>query len=63
MKKAVAYQTPCMEEEKRAAALANSADPDEPKYNGVIIMATVEGYVHDVGKNIVGIVLGYNYFK
>merc|ERR1712137_771430 len=63
MKKAVAHLTPFMEEEKRAAAIANGEDPDQPKYNGVVVMATVKGDVHDIGKNIVGVVLGCNNFK
>merc|ERR1719421_351954 len=63
MKKAVGYLTPFMEEEKRAAALENGEDPDQPKYNGVVLMATVKGDVHDIGKNIVGVVLGCNNYK
>jgi len=63
MKKAVAHLTPFMEEEKRAAAIAAGTDPDEPKYNGVVLMATVKGDVHDIGKNIVGVVLGCNNYK
>mmetsp|Transcript_69181 Transcript_69181/g.156889 ORF Transcript_69181/g.156889 Transcript_69181/m.156889 type:complete len:1274 (+) Transcript_69181:67-3888(+) len=63
MKKAVGYLTPFMEEEKRAAALASGEDPDQPKYNGVVLMATVKGDVHDIGKNIVGVVLGCNNYK
>merc|ERR550514_1200014 len=63
MKKAVAYLTPFMDEEKRAAALAKGEDPDQPKWNGVVLMATVKGDVHDIGKNIVGVVLGCNNFK
>merc|ERR1712038_1205895 len=62
-KKAVAHLTPFMEEEKRAAAIANGEDPDQPKYNGVVLMATVKGDVHDIGKNIVGVVLGCNNYK
>merc|ERR1719281_288078 len=63
MKKAVAHLVPFMEEEKRQAAIANGEDPDQPKYNGVVLMATVKGDVHDIGKNIVGVVLGCNNFK
>jgi len=63
MKKAVGWLTPFMDEEKRAAALANGTDPDQPKYNGVVLMATVKGDVHDIGKNIVGVVLGCNNYK
>lgn len=50
MKKAVAYLMPFMEEEKTAGA----------KPQGRIVMATVKGDVHDIGKNIVGVVLQCN---
>merc|ERR1711904_236797 len=63
MKKAVAHLIPFMEEEKRQAALAAGEDPDQPKYNGTVLMATVKGDVHDIGKNIVGVVLGCNNYK
>ncbi len=52
MKKAVAYLLPFMEEEKRLSG--------ESKPQGRIVMATVKGDVHDIGKNIVGVVLGCN---
>ena len=54
MKKAVAYLLPFMEEEKRAAGLEAAAA------RGKILLATVKGDVHDIGKNIVGVVLGCN---
>ncbi len=57
MKKAVAHLIPYIEEEKR---LSGSTASDNA---GVIIMATVKGDVHDIGKNIVGVVLGCNNFK
>jgi len=63
MKKAVGWLIPFMEEEKRAAALLSGEDPDQPKYNGTVLMATVKGDVHDIGKNIVGVVLGCNNYK
>lgn len=63
MKKAVAHLIPFMEEEKRLAALASGENPDQPKWNGTVLMATVKGDVHDIGKNIVGVVLGCNNFK
>jgi len=63
MKKAVAHLTPFMEEEKRLAAIEKGEDPDQPKWNGVVLMATVKGDVHDIGKNIVGVVLGCNNYK
>jgi len=53
MKKAVAYLMPYMEAEKAAGS-------GEHKARGKILMATVKGDVHDIGKNIVGVVLGCN---
>jgi 5-methyltetrahydrofolate--homocysteine methyltransferase len=53
MKKAVAYLMPFMEEEKAAAAAAGEVT----RTQGKILMATVKGDVHDIGKNIVGVVL------
>jgi 5-methyltetrahydrofolate--homocysteine methyltransferase len=35
----------------------------EVKYNGTVVLATVKGDVHDIGKNIVGVVLGCNNYK
>lgn len=58
MKKAVAYLLPFMEAE-RAAGGAESAR----KARGKIVMATVKGDVHDIGKNIVGVVLGCNDYE
>ena len=59
MKKAVAYLTPYMEEEKRLAAAAGG----EVKAKAKIVMATVKGDVHDIGKNIVGVVLACNGYE
>ena len=59
MKKAVAYLTPFMEAEKEAAGGAAG----EPSYNGTVVLATVKGDVHDIGKNIVGVVLGCNNYR
>ncbi|MFC5743542.1 methionine synthase [Dyella tabacisoli] len=56
MKKAVAYLLPFIEEEKLRTG-------DVGKNNGVIVMATVKGDVHDIGKNIVGVVLRCNNFE
>jgi 5-methyltetrahydrofolate--homocysteine methyltransferase len=56
MKKAVAYLTPYMEAEKAEQAAAGQA----VKTQGKIILATVKGDVHDIGKNIVGVVLACN---
>lgn len=53
MKKAVAHLIPFMEEEKRELGLEDEA-------KGKILMATVKGDVHDIGKNIVGVVLSCN---
>jgi 5-methyltetrahydrofolate--homocysteine methyltransferase len=62
MKQAVAYLMPFMEEEK-ARNLANGATSDGRNAAGKIVLATVKGDVHDIGKNIVGIVLQCNNFK
>jgi 5-methyltetrahydrofolate--homocysteine methyltransferase len=56
MKKAVAYLTPFMEAEKAELAAAGHV----VKTQGKIILATVKGDVHDIGKNIVGVVLACN---
>ena len=52
MKKAVAYLLPYLEDEKDAGSSA-----------GKILLATVKGDVHDIGKNIVGVVLGCNGYE
>ncbi len=56
MKQAVAHLVPFIEEEKR-----RSGSVGKPK--GTIVMATVKGDVHDIGKNIVGVVLQCNNFE
>jgi 5-methyltetrahydrofolate--homocysteine methyltransferase len=56
MKQAVGHLVPYIEEEKRL-----SGDAGKPK--GTIVMATVKGDVHDIGKNIVGVVLQCNNFE
>ncbi|MEO7600257.1 MAG: methionine synthase [Opitutus sp.] len=59
MKKSVAYLTPFMEEEKRQlVAGGGTARP-----NGKFLIATVKGDVHDIGKNIVGVVLACNNYE
>jgi len=63
MKKAVAHLIPFMETEKRAKALAEGTDPDKPMWAGTVLLATVKGDVHDIGKNIVGVVLGCNNYQ
>ncbi|MEE8325683.1 MAG: methionine synthase, partial [candidate division NC10 bacterium] len=55
MKKAVAYLTPLMEAEKQAA--------NQVKSRTKLVFATVKGDVHDIGKNIVGVVLGCNDYE
>jgi 5-methyltetrahydrofolate--homocysteine methyltransferase len=55
MKQAVAHLIPFIEEEKKRLGTA-------PKPKGKIVMATVKGDVHDIGKNIVGVVLQCNNF-
>ncbi len=55
MKKAVAYLTPFMEAEKEGS--------EGPQHRGTIVMATVKGDVHDIGKNIVGVVMRCNNFE
>jgi 5-methyltetrahydrofolate--homocysteine methyltransferase len=59
MKKSVAYLTPFMEEEKRVMVAAGGV----ARTQGKIIMATVKGDVHDIGKNIVGVVLACNNYE
>ena len=54
MKKAVAYLTPYLEAEKQASGARVEAR---------VVMATVKGDVHDIGKNIVGVVLGCNNYE
>jgi 5-methyltetrahydrofolate--homocysteine methyltransferase len=66
MKKAVAYLIPFMEEEKKRTLIEKGLDPsveDDSRYAGKVLMATVKGDVHDIGKNIVGVVLGCNNYK
>ena len=59
MKKAVAYLTPFMEAEKASLAAAGKT----VKTQGKIVLATVKGDVHDIGKNIVGVVLACNNYE
>ena len=56
MKRAVAYLEPFMAEEKRLSG-------DAAKDRGTILLATVKGDVHDIGKNIVGVVLACNNYR
>jgi 5-methyltetrahydrofolate--homocysteine methyltransferase len=57
MKQAVAYLMPFMEQEKKEKGL------EKKNSNGKIVMATVKGDVHDIGKNIVGVVLQCNNYE
>ncbi len=59
MKRAVAHLEPYMEEERARAEAAGEA----VEAQGTIVMATVKGDVHDIGKNIVGVVLGCNNYR
>jgi 5-methyltetrahydrofolate--homocysteine methyltransferase len=79
MKRAVAYLEPFMEAEKLARAARKRQDgqegqdgqdgqdglerPDGRDGKGTIVLATVKGDVHDIGKNIVGVVLGCNSYR
>ncbi len=69
MKKAVGYLLPFMEAEKRNKMIAEGKDPDiiDPDdtsaFAGTVLIATVKGDVHDIGKNIVAVVLGCNNYK
>ena len=56
MKKAVGYLTPFIEAEK-------AGEGGERQYDGKLVLATVKGDVHDIGKNIVGVVLGCNNYE
>jgi 5-methyltetrahydrofolate--homocysteine methyltransferase len=57
MKQAVAYLMPFMEQEKKDKGIEKKSS------NGKIVMATVKGDVHDIGKNIVGVVLQCNNYE
>uniref|UniRef100_A0AAQ5XXV2 Methionine synthase n=1 Tax=Amphiprion ocellaris TaxID=80972 RepID=A0AAQ5XXV2_AMPOC len=65
MKKAVGHLIPFMEKEREEmmASSSSSADMEMDPYQGTIVLATVKGDVHDIGKNIVGVVLGCNNFR
>jgi 5-methyltetrahydrofolate--homocysteine methyltransferase len=66
MKKSVAILTPYIElekEERKAAHLAAGTVNEEAAGAAKVLMATVKGDVHDIGKNIVGVVLGCNGYE
>ncbi|MBT0768853.1 methionine synthase [Kineosporia sp. J2-2] len=62
MKRAVAYLEPYMEAEK-AEALRLGTTTTSRSHQGKVVLATVKGDVHDIGKNIVGVVLGCNNYE
>ena len=64
MKRAVKYLEPFMEAEKAELAARGGPETDaRPRGNGKVVLATVKGDVHDIGKNIVGVVLGCNNYE
>jgi len=65
MKKAVNYLAPFIEEEKKMQNSLKSKENqvEHSSYNGTIVLATVKGDVHDIGKNIVGLVLSCNNYR
>jgi 5-methyltetrahydrofolate--homocysteine methyltransferase len=70
MKQAVAYLLPFMEAQKAEDQRSKMEDPSSPpdplssaSSQATIVLATVKGDVHDIGKNIVGVVLGCNNYK
>ncbi|XP_069373353.1 methionine synthase isoform X1 [Paralichthys olivaceus] len=63
MKKAVGHLIPFMEEERKAMMASSGSTEEIDPYQGTIVLATVKGDVHDIGKNIVGVVLGCNNFR
>ncbi|XP_067285930.1 methionine synthase [Pseudorasbora parva] len=63
MKKAVGHLIPFMEKERQQRMMMTGSDEDVDPYQGTVLLATVKGDVHDIGKNIVGVVLGCNNFR
>ncbi|XP_077359227.1 methionine synthase isoform X1 [Festucalex cinctus] len=63
MKKAVGHLIPFMEKERKEMLTLSGSTEDTNPYQGTVILATVKGDVHDIGKNIVGVVLGCNNFR
>ncbi|MFB9903173.1 methionine synthase [Allokutzneria oryzae] len=61
MKRSVAYLEPFMEAEKEQARLEGREEAERGQ--GKVVLATVKGDVHDIGKNIVGVVLGCNNYE
>ncbi|XP_045673590.1 methionine synthase isoform X3 [Phyllostomus hastatus] len=63
MKKAVGHLIPFMEKEREKTRVLSGTVEEEDPYHGTIVLATVKGDVHDIGKNIVGVVLSCNNFR
>lgn len=63
MKKAVAHLIPFMNKEREEMIAEMGIEGNDNPYNGTVVIATVKGDVHDIGKNIVSVVLGCNNFK
>ncbi|XP_066090748.1 methionine synthase isoform X3 [Saccopteryx bilineata] len=63
MKKAVGHLIPFMEKEREKSKVLTGTVKEEDPYQGTIVLATVKGDVHDIGKNIVGVVLSCNNFR
>ncbi|CAD6191477.1 unnamed protein product [Caenorhabditis auriculariae] len=63
MKKAVAHLIPFMDREREENIAKMGIAEDQSPYQGTVVIATVKGDVHDIGKNIVAVVLGCNNFK
>jgi 5-methyltetrahydrofolate--homocysteine methyltransferase len=63
MKRAVAHLIPYIEAEKLELQAEGSRSNGQPRSNGKVLLATVKGDVHDIGKNIVGVVLQCNNYQ
>jgi 5-methyltetrahydrofolate--homocysteine methyltransferase len=63
MKRAVAYLEPFIKDAPAATETTNGASHVQRQMNGRVLLATVKGDVHDIGKNIVGVVLGCNNYE
>lgn len=63
MKKGVGHLIPFMEKEREEKMKESGINDLESAFVGTVVMATVKGDVHDIGKNIVGVVLGCNNYR
>jgi 5-methyltetrahydrofolate--homocysteine methyltransferase len=63
MKKAVAHLIPFMQAEREEALANADSSVSQDRFQGTVVLATVKGDVHDIGKNIVGVVLGCNNYR